>query len=194
MQASEILKIHTSGRNEDDFLAWHPEKFGVFTVRSAYRLALEEQLRSDGRHATSANPLGTSTDWKLIWQTPVPPKVRIFAWKLARNALATQVNMAHRKMETFATCTICGNADETTYHAMIQCPHARGLWSVMREVWDLPTEEMLFEHNPDWFMHALKRLDVDQRVFFLMTMWRVWHITSLHIRSNQLLLQPQSGF
>ncbi|KAM0834414.1 hypothetical protein ACQ4PT_063618 [Festuca glaucescens] len=59
---------------------------------------------------------------------------------------------------------------------LLQCPHARGLWSVMREVWDLPAEEMLFEHNPDWFMHALKRLDVDQRVFFLMTMWRVWHI------------------
>ncbi|KAM0858225.1 hypothetical protein ACQ4PT_047971 [Festuca glaucescens] len=59
---------------------------------------------------------------------------------------------------------------------MITCPHARGLWKVMREVWDLPQDEILFENNPDWFMHALKRVDVDQRVAFLMVLWRIWHI------------------
>jgi hypothetical protein len=176
IDVQEILKIRTSNRNDEDFIAWHHEKLGMFTVRSAYRLALEEQLRAAGRQATSAQPLGRSADWKLIWQCPVPPKVRIFAWKLARNALATEANMAHRGIRTLSTCKICGSADETTYHAMITCPHARGLWEVMREVWDLPKDEILFENNPDWFMHALKRLDVDQRVAFLMVLWRVWHI------------------
>jgi hypothetical protein len=123
----EILKIQTSTRNESDFIAWHHEKSGAFSVRSAYRLGREEQLRSEGRQATSAQPLGTSGDWKLIWQCPVPPKVRIFAWKLARNALATQVSMARRGMETLPTCTICGTEDETTFHAMLLCPHARAL-------------------------------------------------------------------
>ncbi|KAM0912194.1 hypothetical protein ACQ4PT_012903 [Festuca glaucescens] len=176
IDVQEILKIRTSNRNEGDFIAWHHEKLGMFTVRSAYRLALEEQLRAAGRQATSAQPLGHSAYWKLIWQCPVPPKVRIFAWKLARNTLATEANMAHRGIRTLSTCTICGNADETTFHAMITCPHARGLWEVMREVWDLPKDEILFENNPDWFMHALKRVDVDQRVAFLMVLWRIWHI------------------
>jgi hypothetical protein len=172
----EILKIQTSTRNESDFIAWHHEKSGAFSVRSAYRLGREEQLRSEGRQATSAQPLGTSGDWKLIWQCPVPPKVRIFAWKLARNALATQVSMARRGMETLPTCTICGTEDETTFHAMFLCPHARALWEAMGQVWDLPKDELLFEHNQDWFMHALRCVDVDQRVAFLMTLWRVWHV------------------
>jgi ribonuclease HI len=46
----------------------------------------------------------------------------------------------------------------------------------MRQVWDLPKDELLFEHNQDWFMHALRCVDVDQRVAFLMTLWRVWHV------------------
>jgi hypothetical protein len=37
--ATEILKIQTSGRKEADFVAWYPEKRGLFTVKSAYNLA-----------------------------------------------------------------------------------------------------------------------------------------------------------
>jgi ribonuclease HI len=172
----EILKIQTSRRNDPDFIAWNPDKTGVFTVRSAYRLAFEEQLRAEGRQATSSEPLGASPDWKCIWQCPVPHKVRIFAWKLAQNALATQSNMARRGMETPATCLICGVEEETTYHAMIKCPHARGLWDVMKEVWALPPDELLFEHNPDWFLHVITQIDVDQRARLLMILWRVWHV------------------
>jgi hypothetical protein len=68
MDVQDILKIKASTRNDSDFLAWNPEKNGVFTVKSAYHLAFEEQLRQDGRHATSMNPLGQSAYWKLIWQ------------------------------------------------------------------------------------------------------------------------------
>jgi hypothetical protein len=38
-EASLILQIQTSRRNECDFLAWHPEKRGIFTVKSVYTLA-----------------------------------------------------------------------------------------------------------------------------------------------------------
>jgi hypothetical protein len=31
-----------------------------------------------------------------IWKADVPPKERVFAWKLARNGLATQENRHHR--------------------------------------------------------------------------------------------------
>uniref|UniRef100_A0ACD5X9B5 Uncharacterized protein n=1 Tax=Avena sativa TaxID=4498 RepID=A0ACD5X9B5_AVESA len=101
MDAQEIIKIRTSKQNEADFIAWNPEWSGEFTVRSAYRLAYEEQLRAAGREATSSRPLGKNPEWKMIWQCQVPPKVRTFAWKLAKNSLATQkvpaTAMASRK-------------------------------------------------------------------------------------------------
>jgi hypothetical protein len=44
----EIMKIKTSRHNEEDFVAWFPEKNGMFTVRSAYRLMLHrEMMRHD---------------------------------------------------------------------------------------------------------------------------------------------------
>jgi hypothetical protein len=39
--AEEVLKIRLSERNYEDYIAWHYEKSGVFTVKSAYHLALE---------------------------------------------------------------------------------------------------------------------------------------------------------
>ena len=42
LDADVILKIKNSVRNEDDFIAWAGEKTGIFSVRSAYRIAFEE--------------------------------------------------------------------------------------------------------------------------------------------------------
>jgi hypothetical protein len=39
-EAQLICQIRTSQRNESDFIAWYPEKRGLFTVKSAYDLAI----------------------------------------------------------------------------------------------------------------------------------------------------------
>lgn len=39
VDAEIILKLRTSSRDEEDFIAWHPDKLGNFSVRTAYRLA-----------------------------------------------------------------------------------------------------------------------------------------------------------
>jgi hypothetical protein len=54
----EILKIKASSRNEEDFIAWYPEKLGIFTVKSAYRLGLSKQMLQQDRGASSARPDG----------------------------------------------------------------------------------------------------------------------------------------
>lgn len=48
MQAVDVdavLNIPLSSYNEDDSWAWHYEKSGCFTVRSAYRLIMETKRR-----------------------------------------------------------------------------------------------------------------------------------------------------
>jgi hypothetical protein len=37
----EVLKIKLTDRGEEDCIAWHCGKTNIFTVRSAYKLALE---------------------------------------------------------------------------------------------------------------------------------------------------------
>nr|XP_045089760.1 uncharacterized protein LOC123497417 [Aegilops tauschii subsp. strangulata] len=69
-----IISIRTSTRVTEDIIAWAPERNGIFTVRSAYRLAMDERERPSAS-ATSRAPDGRRAIWKIIWGCPAPPKV-----------------------------------------------------------------------------------------------------------------------
>ncbi|PNT78255.1 hypothetical protein BRADI_1g76105v3 [Brachypodium distachyon] len=99
-----ILRIKTSPRLAPDFLAWHPEKMGSFSVRSAYRLGVDSSKLTNDRTATSSHPDGSDPCWNKIWTCIAPPKVKIFAWKAANNALATEENKKRRGMEHKLPC------------------------------------------------------------------------------------------
>nr|XP_040258536.1 uncharacterized protein LOC109764695 [Aegilops tauschii subsp. strangulata] len=71
-----ISSIRTSTRVTDDIIAWAPEKNGIFTVRSAYRFAMDERERPLAT-ATSRAPDGHRAIWKIIWGCPAPPKVSL---------------------------------------------------------------------------------------------------------------------
>jgi hypothetical protein len=66
--------LKTSLRLDDDFLAWQPEKSGIFTVRSAYNLGLELQQQESDLVASSHAPLGNKIIWKVIWKSRFPEK------------------------------------------------------------------------------------------------------------------------
>ncbi|XP_010236428.1 uncharacterized protein LOC104584030 [Brachypodium distachyon] len=86
----EIRKIKLYPDEVEDFVAWAPDKKGVFNVRSAYFLGLFEKEQELGLGESSARPDGSSPKWALLWKDIVPKKVNVFAWKLSRNALATK--------------------------------------------------------------------------------------------------------
>ena len=87
VDAEVICKIKTSPRQEDDLLAWHYEKRGMFTVKSAYHLAVELSASTE-QQSTSARPDGGRAAWAAIWKCQVPQKVRIFAWEAASKSHA----------------------------------------------------------------------------------------------------------
>uniref|UniRef100_A0ACD5YVZ4 Uncharacterized protein n=1 Tax=Avena sativa TaxID=4498 RepID=A0ACD5YVZ4_AVESA len=116
-----------------------------------------------GLEASSLQPDGRRPFWKLIWQCPVPPKVRHLSWRIAKDALATQQNKRIRGIETPDTCLICGQEVEDTYHVFMRCPHARNLWSAMKEVWDLPGDKMLNQGGTEWLLQLLSKITEEQR-------------------------------
>jgi hypothetical protein len=65
-------------------------------------------------------------------------KVRIFAWRLATDALATQENRRRRALGRTATCQVCGMEDETGHHAVTRYTKAVALRSEVRKYWNLP--------------------------------------------------------
>ena len=113
-----IKKIQIPWRPADDFVAWHWEKSGCFSVRSAYRLAVDLRDLDSQLGASSGRPDGHRPVWKKFWALSLPHKVRIFCWKLIQGGLATKSNKRKRNLETVDTCDICGIEGETEYHML----------------------------------------------------------------------------
>ena len=140
--AEEILKLRILNLNEGDFIAWHHEKNGLFSVKSAYNLVLKLKDRKEnvGKSNTAIN--GERRFWNIIWKANIPQNIRIFGWHATFDSLTVQVNRVLHHQATIRTCSICGVEDESTFHALVSCPKARALRLALRKVWNLPGKRL----------------------------------------------------
>jgi hypothetical protein len=171
----EILKIKLSANKRPDWVAWPYEKSGVFSVRSAYRMALiRAQDLDDMGSSTSAS--GERSAWKQIWKLLTLPNVRNFIWKLIKNGLPTNANRCYRHLTVDASCELCSAMYEDCYHAVVQCLHAKVLRDAMREVWRLPVEELLRNTGPEWLLTVLEAGKMEEMANLAMVLWRAWTV------------------
>ncbi|TVU23942.1 hypothetical protein EJB05_26331, partial [Eragrostis curvula] len=124
--------------------------------RSAYRLGFSLKYENTVG-ACSNSPDGSRVLWRHIWRTKVPPKVRHFAWKVT------------------GQCKICGVEEESEYHTLVICPHAKFLRFAMREIWPLPDEQQFQYGGPDWLLWLLEQCTEIQRELVLLMFWRIWY-------------------
>jgi hypothetical protein len=72
----------------DNILAWHFDPKGSFSVKSAYKVCIDQESYGSSNGITVHHPIvGTSLPWHIIWKLQCPNKVRGFAWRLAHNSL-----------------------------------------------------------------------------------------------------------
>jgi hypothetical protein len=146
----------------------------MFSIRSAYRMALSKAMNLD-EWGRSVEGNGERKVWKKIWRLPVLPKVRNFIWKLVRNGLPTCESRCHRHIAKEAGCELCYHRCEDGFHAVMTCTHARALRMAMREIWALPPEERLYNDGPEWFFLVhLDSYDMGEVANLAMVLWRAW--------------------
>ena len=88
----EVLKIRLPQSTSEDFIAWYFERSGVFSVRSAYRLAVNENEANRDLGQSSTSQAGERKIWSVLWKANVPPKIRNFGWRLATESLGVQTS------------------------------------------------------------------------------------------------------
>jgi hypothetical protein len=106
----------------------------------------------------------------------VSSKVRIFAWKLSQECLATQCNRKIHTLTENVTCRICGVKDESDHHAVVKCTKAVSLRFQLRQYWRLPDEEQLCWNGPHWLLLLLNSVDAEVKAYILLLFWRAWHL------------------
>jgi hypothetical protein len=173
--AEVVLNIKIPARPVSDMVAWHPEKHGLFTVRSAYRLGMRATWMNSTSGQSSTSPEGERSIWNIIWKCPIPQKIRVFAWRLATDSLAVMAKLHRRIPKTDPTCSICGTEQEDAHHAVVRCTMARALRDGLRSVWSIPPEHVFQLTGVDWFLQLLSTLTEELRVKVLFMFWRAWH-------------------
>jgi hypothetical protein len=114
MDAEVIMRIPLCTSAQGDFWAWHYEKSGMFTVRSAYRMLVHTRERRSNwlEHAAGrSNTREDAEECAALWKVQVPSKVQIFLWRLARQSIPTQDVRHRRNMAENSRCSICGDPD-----------------------------------------------------------------------------------
>jgi len=125
-EAEAIKGIPISSRFPVDKLIWTETQNGIFSVRSAYKLAMK--MAVNGVRGGSSDSSSLRHFWKRIWSLSIPHKVRHFGWRACREALPTKRNLMKRKVILEDMCEICNEASETTRHVLWSCSKAQEVW------------------------------------------------------------------
>ena len=105
---------------------WMGNKRGVFTVKSAYYVALPLVQKSEVGECSYSDY--RTRLWKTMWQLKLPAKIRIFSWNACMDGLPTRLNLARRGLNNETTCPQCKTALESTSHALIHCEKLGDVW------------------------------------------------------------------
>ena len=101
--------------NMPDMIRWKWSNCGKFTTSSVY-----EQLTKND----------SGNNFKHIWKSRIPHKIKIFLWLVEQNAILTKDNMIRRKWAGDPKCYFCLQ-NESVDHLFFQCPVAKVVWEIV---------------------------------------------------------------
>lgn len=102
-----------------DRLVWAPTKNGLFSLKSAYKIAME--MQEGAAMGTVLDDINLRKFWKYIWQMNVPHKVLHFTWRSYKNILPTKDNLLRRKIVTDGCYEECCEDVESSGHLFWEC-------------------------------------------------------------------------
>ncbi|KAK2660058.1 hypothetical protein Ddye_006591 [Dipteronia dyeriana] len=118
-----VLSIPISWSFRDDFLLWHFDKSGAYTVQSGYRVAC-----SQNSEALVSNSSISCKWWNTLWSLNLPPKVRIFVWRACLIAMPSLELLWKKNVVESPRCQCCGSSSKSSNHALFGCKVARKTW------------------------------------------------------------------
>lgn len=127
-EAKVIKSIPLNPCGGADDLIWLGSPKGIFFIRSAYALALEDASWLSAGSGESSNAKSEETFWKNLWKLNLCPKIKVFGWCICRNLLPTRSNLSNRGMVIETLCPLCRHPMETMLHCFRDCKTAGKFW------------------------------------------------------------------
>jgi hypothetical protein len=108
-----ILQIPiTLGR--EDFVVWHYNRNGLFSVRSAYHGRWKHRF---------GHKLNEAKVWKKLWKLKIPAKIKIFGWRALKGLVPCNAILANRHIIPNGGCPVCNGGAKDVKHIIFSCDH-----------------------------------------------------------------------
>ncbi|XP_013608522.1 PREDICTED: uncharacterized protein LOC106315336 [Brassica oleracea var. oleracea] len=183
--ALRILRLRPSITGTQDLLYWKLSKTGSYTVRSGYYVqrALDNENAQQTHVISSPSVQLRNQLIQKIWTLKLPPKLKIFWWKVLHNGLPVALNLHRRGCRVIPECQLCGEGMETIPHFLYEC-------RVSREIWQLayPDLSRSLEPHTNLLMFVHKIVNEDTRdlpsnlAWFIG--WRIWKMRNRLLFDN----------
>lgn len=98
---------------------WRAAADGNFSVRSAYRLTLEQPT-------SPIQPI-----WRKIWRWELPEKVKMFIWQVFHERIPSNHVRARHIPNISPECPFECHSEETVLHTLRDCETAQRVWSLV---------------------------------------------------------------
>ncbi|CAN1146725.1 Putative ribonuclease H protein At1g65750 [Linum perenne] len=164
--ATAILSIPLHAAPLPDHRIWHFGKKGQYTVRSCYRLIMERLAPRE--HLYSPGP------WVALWDIQAPPRLRCFAWRVARGVLPTRMALEGRHLYVPSECGICQQDLEHSWHLFLQCPFAQRCWSEAGMLNQVNADMQVADSMQEWLFKLIETGDDDRIARSIAIMGAIW--------------------
>jgi hypothetical protein len=128
VDVQRILEIPLNNHGFDDFIAWHYNKNGKYTVRSGYHLQWKHAFGSRAGQLALPGSSATNPVWKVLWKLKIPSKCKIFVWRALHGIVPLRSILVNRHIGQSGECPVCHLGPEDVRHLLFQCATARELW------------------------------------------------------------------
>ncbi|XP_073313627.1 uncharacterized protein [Primulina huaijiensis] len=123
----DILAIPLPVTPHEDFRFWLFDAKGKYTVREGYKAA-------SGFYDSpmSSSSIKMKSWWKFLWALSLPPKVKIFCWRVIHNIIPTESNLQNHHVPVADVCPLCKASWDSTGHALFVCDAIKSCWKESR--------------------------------------------------------------
>ena len=164
--ADSILNTPLLDQVDTDRLIWKAEKNGFYSVKSAYRLCVDELI--DVSH------LKQPGFWSGIWRLKVPPKIKNLIWRMCRGCLPTRVRLQDKGVHCPMNCVMCDGPSEDLAHVCFLCPFSvqvwqrTGMWQSIQHAWNSSSSAS------DAIFAILQDFSEENSQRFAAVLWSIW--------------------
>jgi hypothetical protein len=121
--------------SREDLVAWHFNRNGLFSVRSAYHLQWSSKFGGNilQQHASG---VGDVDVWGKQWQLQVPRKIKIFGWRVLLGAIPCKGILANHHIGNSSNCPACQAGCEDIKNLLFTCNGAKEIWQRL-SIWNM---------------------------------------------------------